>query len=445
MVLIRTAVAAAAAIALGACNQSLFDNNLGGSGSGSGSGSGDAAAPPDAAVPVSCPTTCLGDAAANFDGTPRGSNGRWRYVEDQNLVSWLAMAGGAAAMVGQDAGNRIAPCADSDAPACRMLPGGLLISAAGGSDVDPAIEFTANDTAVIQLAVRAYLAGGADQSIRIYRNSRADLLVAAPLFAPGLVERVITVDAIKGDRFLVALSGAQSASNVALQFFVSATGATFPASCQLAMPYPSVEPTRVVDSCGGSTFTYYEYSGITGTSKPASVLSVPGPFAELELGVDVPKDHYLDRDMAHFLDWTQDTTLQLWLRLRTVPPTPGAMIFTDRDPDTCAGVDLTAGTLGVPRLTLEACVNPDTGALGVESVEYPSSVDWHFLRLVRTHDRYDLCIDGRLATSMPALPPRMTTRIPVSIGKERGTRPTTIELDGQLDDLRVFRGALPCP
>ncbi|HMG56644.1 MAG TPA: LamG-like jellyroll fold domain-containing protein [Kofleriaceae bacterium] len=443
MVLIRRGGALAAVALAAACNQSLFDNHTGGGGGG---GGGDDTVPDGggSGVPTSCPETCLGDAAANFDGSPHGSTGRWRYLEDQSAFGWIAMTGGATGLAGQDVDNRVAPCrGNEDLPSCRALPGALVISASGASDVDPALEFTAPATQVIQLSLRAYLASGTDQTIRIYRNSRVDLLYAAPLTATNLVEHTLVVDAIMGDRFLVAISGALAASNVALQLYVNATGDQFPAQCQLAMPYPSLDPTKVSDPCGGSSFTYYAYNTISHAATATAVPRLPGPFSELAQAIDVTQSHFLSRDPSHVVDWTHDTTLQFWLRLRTAGA-PQAIVVNDLDPDQCSGVELSVFPLGTPQLQLQACVNPATTAFDFKTTPFPASVAWHFIRLVRTTDRYELCIDAAHAFTLPALPDAMPTVNAIDIGKA-GTAPSDTFLDGQIDDLRVFSAALPCP
>jgi len=65
--------------------------------------------------------------------------------------------------------------------------------------------------------------------VRIYRNSREDVLVTATAMPGVALDREITVDALAGDRFLVALAPeAMGAGNVAVQLFVNNTGAVFP-------------------------------------------------------------------------------------------------------------------------------------------------------------------------------------------------------------------------
>ena len=61
-VLVPVALGVALALAFAGCNQSLFDAH-----GKPGGGSGDDTPEPDGSVPDSCPSPCLGDAAAAFD------------------------------------------------------------------------------------------------------------------------------------------------------------------------------------------------------------------------------------------------------------------------------------------------------------------------------------------------------------------------------------------
>ncbi|HEV7555144.1 MAG TPA: hypothetical protein VGO00_06820, partial [Kofleriaceae bacterium] len=180
------------------CSQSLFDSH-GTTGSGS---SGD-----DAAVPATCQAPCVGDAAADFDGTAAGTTGNWRYLDDHRDRTWTAMTPAADAMTGADPANAITTCtAQPDAPVCQLLPGALLVSSSGStSPADPAVELTVATAQVVQVSVLARVPDGEPpQQIRLYRNSREDVLFTG-IAAPGsTLENAITLDALAGDRFLVA-------------------------------------------------------------------------------------------------------------------------------------------------------------------------------------------------------------------------------------------------
>src|SRR5262249_32314878 len=143
-------------------------------------------------------------------------------------------------MTGRDPANHITTCkAQPGAAACGMLPDALLVSSSGAtSAADPAFEFTAPDAQVIKLTLRSYLASGAEQKIRLYRNSREDVLFTGPATAGLLVEQTIMLDALPGDRFLVAMApSGQGATDVAIQLVISSAGAVFPSACQLALGF----------------------------------------------------------------------------------------------------------------------------------------------------------------------------------------------------------------
>jgi len=58
------------------CGQSLFDARVTPTRCGDDGGT-------DGPVASTCPAGCIGDAAADFDGSPTGSTGRWRYLDDR--------------------------------------------------------------------------------------------------------------------------------------------------------------------------------------------------------------------------------------------------------------------------------------------------------------------------------------------------------------------------
>lgn len=420
---------------LGGCNQSLFDNHgPGGGGGGGGDAGGDGPM-----VSTSCPATCLGDAAAEFGLAPA----RWRYLEDQRNRTWVAMTGGAAQVTGADPGNHITACKDHrDAEACTKLPGALLVSSSAPSGADTAIEFTAAANQVIQLSLRAYLPAGAGATLQLYRNSREDALLSATL-ANAVTERAIVLDALAGDRFLVAITpgDGQAVTDVGLHLYASATGAAFPSTCQLAIPFASASGSTTGDLCRGSTVTYRSFAS-PGTLPPVSI--VPGPFPEQHGAADITAGDYLLRDGNSLLDWSQDVTVQLWVQLRTLNLSNPAWLFADKDEDLCGGIGLYVSPgVGDTRLVLEGCVDPTITLLGTTSAPYPLDSLWHFLRVVYTSNRFSLCMDGKFLTSL-AIPPGMgMTSNSVNLGLEP-TGATGAYLDGTVDDVRAFTGALPC-
>ncbi|HEY5927020.1 MAG TPA: hypothetical protein VIV11_35275, partial [Kofleriaceae bacterium] len=179
---------------LAGCKQSLFDSHGEPDGGGTGGDGGD--------VPSSCPATCLADAAADFGMT------KWRYLDDNKNRSWTPMTMAGSDYTGGGA-NKVSSCkSNPSAPPCSELPGALLVNTTGSTAAsDPALSFTAPANQVVQLTVRVHVPDGAtEQQIRLYRNAREDSLLTVAVPPATTVERTLTLDAIKDDRFYLALS-----------------------------------------------------------------------------------------------------------------------------------------------------------------------------------------------------------------------------------------------
>jgi Concanavalin A-like lectin/glucanases superfamily len=453
MVLTRHGLALALLAALAAaCNHSLFDNRPGGGRGGSGSDAGT----DGATVPTSCPDGCLGDAAADFDGSATGKTGVWRYFEDQGRA-WKPMTLSGSTMMGQlDAANQITTCKTKKDPlACAALSGALLMSSGAASQVDPAIEFVMppdQPAQVIQLSLHAYLASGAGQTIRVYRNSREDLLFTSPLTAMTPVEGSIVVDALPGDRFLVAISGADAVGDVGLQLFVNATGQPFPRSCQLALPFSAVNDTRTPDLCSKSTFTSYVLmnSGPMPTSMPTPIVPGPGPYMEQSPGISIAQGRYLQRAFtpSSALDWSHDITVQMWVQPTMLGQLNGdSFLFADFDPDpgACGGMLLSVRAANGldPHITLSGCTDPATTATDTITPAFPLDSAWHFVRVVRNAAGFDLCIDGVHVGNLPVKPGAILSNNPPNLGKPVVDDEGALYVGG-FDDVRVFTGALPC-
>ncbi|HEX4420829.1 MAG TPA: hypothetical protein VH165_23095, partial [Kofleriaceae bacterium] len=187
---------------LGACSSSLFDDGSHKTTTGGGGGDDD----DGGGGPVrDCKAPCFADGAGDFNGTPGGATGHWRYLDDHRDRTWTPMTASAATMMtGADPGNHITTCAaNPSAAACAGLPGALLVSSAGATSMaDPALELTTPTSQVMQLSIHAFIPGGGnDQQIRIYRNSREDVLFTGTAAAGTTLDQAVTFDALAGDRF----------------------------------------------------------------------------------------------------------------------------------------------------------------------------------------------------------------------------------------------------
>lgn len=412
---------------LAGCGESLFDAH-----------GPDAGARADAPteVPAACPEPCIADAAADFDGTSTGATGRWRYLEDHRDRTWTAMMGDVSARVGADPNNRISSCTTTpDAPACAALPGALLISSSTElpATVDPALELNAPGATVIQLALRVHVpAGAAEQQVRIYRNSREDVLATLPATAGVTLDRSLTVDALAGDRFLVALAG--GASDVAVQLFASPAGATFPADCQLAVSFGAALGNDVDNACG---------SDLTNNNETAATPPVftAGPFAEQGQAADVIAGSYFRG--TGVLERTGDSTVQLWVRHDARLDPYAGWLFSDLDLDLGGGIGIGIYDQAGQKLEVSTCSSAEPLMFTGTSIDYPADNAWRFVRVVHRADTVAVCIDGVLRASFATPAGKLASTYPPYLG--RNVKWTSgAFLDGALDDVRVFRSALPC-
>jgi hypothetical protein len=434
MVLTRRTVVVPALVAFamnGGCKQSLFDSNTGGGGPDGGGGG-------DGSVASSCPATCLADAAADF------GKASWRYLEDLRIRSWTPLTAVDDVYVGSDANNRITTCAaNASAAACSALPGALLVSTAGAqSTADPAVSYTATENGVIQLTVRAHVPAGAmSHDVRLYRNSREDSLFTAAAAAGVTLERAITVDALKDDRFYVALApkGEGATESIGLHVYINATEDSFPKSCKLALAFSAASGTTIANACGAA-FTYYDYN-----QTPAQTPTLTaGPYAELGMAADIPMDHYYRG--ADVLVRDADTTTQLWVRHDAFVSTYNALVFSDLDLDATGGVGIYILNQASPRLYVETCTFATQTELMFAKGDgaFPDDHAWHFIRVVHTNGMVQICLDGVRIASYPLPAGKMQSTYRPYVGKNVIWTPSGAFFDGAVDDVRVLGGALPC-
>jgi len=426
----------AGAVVLAGCSESLFGAQHGGR-------AADAAGSDGDSVPGACTAPCVADAGAEFDGTAGGMRGHWRYLDDDRSPqrTWAVMAVGDGEMIGVDS-NRITSCATHpDAAACAVLPGALLVSSTGAtSHGDPAIEFKAPTGQVLQLSLRAFLPAGDDQTIRLYRNSREDALFTGTASAGTTLADEVTVDALPGDRFLVAIAPAgNGAADVGLQLFISAADQAFPSTCQLALRFDDLPVGNSVTDvlCLQGAFTH---TASTGTSTP--LMLAPAPFSQLGSSGIVPSTTYLhDFASSKFLDYSRDVTVQLWVNLASFVNAGRASVFSDL---AAAGAGIELAVLpGAPNMVATA-TRTTASTLVQATGPYPPLGAWHFLRVVRTAADLRVCVDGALAANLDAPPVMAAAQHLPDLGKDLQATANQASLDGNVDDVRVITGALPC-
>ncbi len=414
-------------LAVAGCNQSLFDAHGGGDGGGGDGGGDDDAID----VPDRCEARCLGDAAANFIDT----SGAWRYLEDRRDRTWRSMDAGAGLVSGLD-GGAIRRCADAPSnAACQALPDALFVSSSGaGSASAPALEFTVREAAVVKLAFRAHVT--APHQILLYRNGRPDALATLAALPGGEAKAAILVDALPDDRFLLAFEPTEAgASGVALHFYVSATDAPFPSSCQLAILFSDRDGNTVADSCGSNALTSLQ-GGI-----PAPPIPDDDPFGKPDsAGFLDPEYHF---EAAQALARGSRVTIQLWTRYDGFADEFG-WVFSDLEP---SGI---SGGIGIrfrpTPTTLEVAVvdaaNPLQYSLGSHTYT-PAIPPWHFVRVVYANDTVVACLDGKQVISFPHTGAVASSSRPL-IGRGRREFDNLHRFAGVVDDVRVFSEALPC-
>jgi hypothetical protein len=430
---------------LGGCGESLFDARGPADG-----GRPDGGSPDGGGELGICATPCIADASADFDGTPAGRTSRWRYLDDLGNRQWTQMTVDGMRMVGNAARSVITTCAaNPDKPACEALPRALLVTsagAAGGAGAggsDPAIEFTAPSAQGIELRVRAFLPAGDSQQIRLYRNSREDVLFTG-IAAPGAtLDQTVTLDALAGDRFLVAIaaSGATGggATDLGLHLTITATNTAFPASCQLALDFESQTGSNVIDLCGGAVYSLRRVP--EGTLAP---LNRPaGPFFEQgKAGRITEGTHFSQLGTSKTLDHTAGLTIQFWMQHAVPIGVQPVWPFSDHDPEFGSGVAVTLQAVGQVAPMIDVTGFAD-GSFVHAVGPYPLEVmRWQFVRVVHTATEIALCINGvrvaEVAATNAAIP---TVNAPV-LGSEQF--PSLATFDGSLDDVRAITGALPC-
>lgn len=417
-------------VLLAGCKQSLFDHTSGDDTVDSGGGGG------DGSIPSSCPATCLADAAADF------ATSKWRFLEDRRIRVWPPLTAMEDTYVGSDPDNRITACAaNGSAAACSALPGALLVSTAGAqSNADPALSYTATANQVVRLTVRVHVPMGAmTHDVRLYRNSREDSRFTGAAAAGATFERAITIDALKDDRFYLAIAPTEQGATdaIGVHFYVNATQDTFPQTCQLALPFAAASGNTVDNLCGVD----YTYKN-DGTAAPPVLAA--GPFPELGMAADVTMDRYYEG--TDVLVRAGDTTTQLWVKSDAFVSSYNAVVFSDLDLDYTGGVGIYIVNQAPPKLYVETCTLATQTELGFASADgaFPDDHAWHFVRVVHTNGMVKICVDGARIASYALPAGKMQSMYHPYVGRNLNWLPQGAFVDGGIDDVRVIRAALPC-
>jgi hypothetical protein len=274
--------------------------------------------------------------------------------------------------------------------------------------------------------------------VRLYRNSREDVLFTATASPGGTFERAITLDAIKDDRFYLALAGSeQGAHDVGVHFYVNATTDSFPIACQLAIPFTASTGNTVDNVCGVD----YTYKNMDTPTPWALGIS---PFPELGVSADITKDKYFEG--SDVIVRSGDSTTQLWLRHDAFVDTYNTVVYSDDDLDNAGGLTIYVLNQSPPKLGAETCTLATQTTLEFSAADgaYPDDHGWHFVRVVHANGMVKICVDG-VRTASYALPAgKMQSMYAPWLGRNLNWTPQGAFLDGAIDDVRVISGALPC-
>jgi Concanavalin A-like lectin/glucanases superfamily len=454
--------------ALCACSQSLFDENVsdedpgaddgdgtvsddgGDDGDDAGDDGGDGVVPPPG-----CPEPCQGDPVTDFTLEQGGASGRWLYLQDlgdgngsgfEDLTAGTYQ-GADAWVVENDAGPAIVNCADDAAPdVCAGVSESLVLVPAAEKATDPVLAFRAPNNGSYRLVGQFRLPdgveGGVSREILVSRNGRHDVLRRFSFLTsaePTALE--VDVEAFQGDNILLILPATDGAP-IAFDFAVTLLGGEgeiFPGRCMFAATFSGEEPLR--DLCGGAGLQDLDDE----IDKPPTEPSTEGPSVNEQHGTArvLAPGRYLASGGAP-LDYRADFTIQFWAQM--VNPQPfDSTPFADWNEAVSGGVST---FFDDKELSLQACFfwddpgNPKpsaciNGAAGDEG--------WHFYRISRSAEggMISLCVDGVLQDG-DAGPAgfNMTSDEAPRLGRNVVYNPAYFA--GSIDDVRVFRRALPC-
>lgn len=458
------------------CSQSLFDENVGddgasaddggdtadddGSDGADDDGGGDAATDDggDDDGGEACPAPCQGDPVLDFSLEQGGASGRWFYLVDrgdatgggfdelvpgeiQGADAWLAGDGDAPAIVNCAGG--------AAADVCEGVGDSLVFVPAPGGATAPVLAFVPPARGSYRLAGTFRLPQGFEEGRQrgflVSRNARHDTQLAPSFLTsvePG--EMSVDVEALVGDRILVSLpaTGAGDGSPIAFDFSVTLLGGEgeiFPGKCSFAATFDGDEP--LADLCGGALLRNLN------NDMPDS-LTVPGPSLSEAYGdARVFAEGQFMFSEGSPMDYRADFTIQFWANVATPQTAFDSVLYSDWDSDVAGG---TIFILDETEPRIDVCYFYDDGSGKAPSPAPcldgapPRDDAWHFFRVSRSAEAgtISLCIDGAhqsTLTEQGALD--MTSDISPNLGRNVYSAPY---FTGSIDDLRIFKRALPC-
>ncbi len=254
------------------------------------------------------------------------------------------------------------------------------------------------------------------------------------------------VEALAGDFIqLTLLPGGEDNAPLAFDYAVTLLGAAgeiFPGKCMFAATFDDDAPFE--DRCGGANMeNLNDEIGPPGTTVEGESVNEQHGLARV-----FGEGQYI-RSVGAPMDYRGDFTVQYWSRPDDPQPNFGTVPFADRHGLAQAAASSSRSTR--PRPFMEACYIWDDGTTPPEPLcacivgMQPRDGNWHFTRLSRdaAAGTISLCVDGasRTPTPRPGAFDMSTDQAP-HLGRNVNFSPAYY--GGGLDDVRVFKRALPC-
>jgi hypothetical protein len=404
-----------------------------------------------------CPAPCQGDPVADFTLEQGGANGRWFYLVDRGDADGAGFdelapgeVQGAGAWVSGDAGPAIVNCAGgATADICAGVGDSLVLVPAPEGATAPVLAFVPPARGSYRLTGTFRLPDGFEQGQQrgfvVSRNARHDTQLA-PSFLTSVEPSELSVDveALAGDRILVSLPAAEAGdgSPIAFDFSVTLLGAEgeiFPGKCSFAATFEGEE--ALADLCAGATLRNLN------NDMPDNI-TVPGPSLSEEYGDArvFAEGQFMFSEGAP-MDYRADFTIQFWANVATPQPSSDTVLYSDWDSDVAGG---TIFFLDEIEPLINVCYFYDDGSgkapqpapcLGGAA---PRDDAWHFYRVSRSAEAgtISLCIDGAHQSTLTEQGAfDMTSDISPNLGRNVYGSPY---FAGSIDDLRIYKRALPC-
>jgi hypothetical protein len=222
-----------------------------------------------------------------------------------------------------------------------------------------------------------------------------------------------------------------------LHFFASDAQMSFPSSCQLAVTFDAAAGMGVANACG-MAFVNNDYNA--GTMIPAAFGA--GPFPEQHQGAQIAMNTYYTG--GDLLDKSGDVTVQMWVRLDMLDGVDAGFAFSDYDLDNAGGVALLFYDNSGTQMEVSTCISPNPLNFTGDHIAYAADGTWHFVRIVHTNGTVSTCVDGTRAMRFPLAAGMLASTFKPYLGKDVVWTPAGAFFGGAIDDVRVFKGALPC-